>query len=84
MLKVHLTGRAQSSLEDITEYYLFKYSAERALKVVQSIEEAFDKISKSPKQFPVCFDIEMPAENIRQAIVHSTFKIVYRIAKGKN
>ena len=83
MLKVVLTARAQSSVEEITDYYLTEHSAKRAEKVVQSIEEAFDKISVSPKSFPLCFDIEKPAENIRQIIVHHTFKIVYRISTDK-
>jgi len=68
----------------ITEYYLAKHSDKRALKVVQSIEEAFNEIASSPKHYPVCFDVEIPSENVRQIIVQNTFKIVYRIAKGKN
>ena len=54
-----------------------------ALKVIQSIEEAFDKICDSPNSYPVCFDIDVPANNIRQIIVHNTFKVIYRVAKDK-
>ena len=83
MLKLVLTQRAQSSLEEITDYYLTEYSAERATKVIDSIEEAFDKAIASPKNYPVCFDIKPSSENIRQIIVHNTFKIIYRIKKEK-
>jgi plasmid stabilization system protein ParE len=82
-MRLVLTRRAESSLEEITDYYLTKHSAERATKVIQSIEKAFDKVASSPKGYPVCFDIKVPSENIRQIIVHNTFKIIYRIATGK-
>lgn len=83
MLKVVLTQRAQTSLEEITDYYLSEHTAARTIKVIESIEEAFELIADKPKNYPVCFDIKEPAENIRQIIVHNTFKIVYRIQKDK-
>ncbi len=83
MLKLVLTQRAESSLEEITDYYLTEHSFERTTKVIDSVEKAFDKIVASPKSYPVCFDIKQPTENIRQIIVHHTFKIVYRIQKDK-
>ena len=78
-----LTQRAETSLEEIIDYYLTQHSAQRATKVIDSIEEAFGKITASPKSYPVCFDVAQPAENIRQIIVHHTFKIVYRLQKDK-
>jgi plasmid stabilization system protein ParE len=81
MLKLVLTERAESSLEEITDYYLTEHSVERATKVIHSIEQALDKIVAFPKSYPVCFDVKNPSENIRQIIVHHTFKIVYRIQK---
>ena len=42
-----------------------------------------EKISKSFSIYPVCFDLAKPQENIRQAIVHHTFKIIFRIQKDK-
>jgi plasmid stabilization system protein ParE len=81
MLKVSLTRKAEDSLSDIIDYYLTNYSAERATKVVESVDEAFEEIGAYPLNYPVCFDIKLPVENIRQIIVHHTFKIVYRINK---
>jgi plasmid stabilization system protein ParE len=83
MLNVVLTQRAQTSLEEITDYYLSEHTASRTIKVIESIEEAFELIARKPKNYPVCFDIKEPVENIRQIIVHNTFKIVYRIQKDK-
>ena len=83
MLKLVLTIRAEQSLEEISDYYLIQHSLARAIKVIQSIEEAFHKISDSPNSYPVCFDIEKPVVNIRQIIVHNTFKIIYRVEKDK-
>ena len=83
MLKLVLTQRAENSLEEITDYYLEEHSVERAIKVISSIEEAFYKITASPNSYPVCFDIKKPSENIRQVIVHHTFKVIYRIQKDK-
>lgn len=83
MLKVVLTQRAQTSLEEITDYYLSNHTASRTIKVIETIEEAFKLIADKPKSGPVCFDIKKPVENIRQIIVHNTFKIVYRIHKDK-
>ena len=83
MLKVVLTLRAQTSLEEITDYYLLQHTAARTVKVIESLEEAFELIARKPKNYPVCFDIKKPVENIRQIIVHNTFKIVYRIQKDK-
>lgn len=70
-------------MEEITDYYLLKHSAARATKVILSLEDAFDKIASSPFIYPVCFDIKQPVEDIRQIIVHSTFKVVYRVKKDK-
>jgi plasmid stabilization system protein ParE len=81
MLKVLLTKRAEDSLSEIIDYYLARYSPERAAKVVESIDEAFVRISHKPLNYPVCFDVTHPVENTRQIIVHHTFKIVYRINK---
>ena len=36
-----------------------------------------------PYAYPVCFDVKKPVKEIRQYIVHGTFKIVYRIKKDK-
>jgi plasmid stabilization system protein ParE len=74
-----LTDRAKASLEEIADYYFIEHSASRAEKVLQSIYGAFDKIAKAPMQFALCLDIEVPKDNIRQMIVHSTFKVIYRI-----
>ncbi len=80
MLKIVVTERAQFSLEEIVDYYLAHYTEERTLKVLNSIEETFELIAVSPNIFPVCFDIENPSENIKQAIVHNTFKVVFRVS----
>lgn len=79
MLDIVLTNRASNSLDDIVDFYLENYTPERTEKVILSIEDTFIRIAKSPKSFAICFDITSPKENIRQAIVHNTFKIIYRI-----
>ena len=48
-------------------------------KILDSIDDAFVKIAKSPFHFPVCFDIRTPQTNTRQFLLHNTFKIIYRI-----
>ena len=83
MLKLVLTASAETSLEEITDYYITHHSAERAIKVIDSIEEAFDRIVSSPNSYPVCFDVPKPTENMRQLIVHHTFKVIYRIADDR-
>jgi plasmid stabilization system protein ParE len=83
MLKVILTKKAEASLEEIVSYYLSEHSAERATKVIDSFDDSFEKISKSPQIFPVCFDIKKPILSVRQMIVHNTFKIIFRIQKDK-
>ena len=79
MLKVILTEDADATLEDIIHYYLTEHSTGRAAKVVQSVDLAFEQISKAPLRFPKCLDILEPDENVRQIVVHSTFRIIYRI-----
>ncbi len=49
MLKVVLTQRAQTSLEEITDYYLLQHTAARTVKVIESLEEAFELIARKPK-----------------------------------
>ena len=83
MLKVVLTSRADASLADIVDYYPMEHSASRAQKVIQSLDEAFEKIAKRPFSFPVNFDLILPQENIRQIIVHNTFKVIYRVEAGE-
>ncbi len=83
MLKVFLTRRAEKSLDEIVEYYRSEHSARRAEKVVGSIDKTLVRISKSPEGFPVNFDVAHPVENIRHAIVHHTFKIIFRILPDK-
>jgi plasmid stabilization system protein ParE len=80
MFKAVLTRRAETSLEDITDYYLSQYSTTRTIKVLDSIDDMLERICKAPNHFPKCFDIPETGNNIRQAIVHDTFKIVFRIA----
>jgi plasmid stabilization system protein ParE len=78
MHRVVLTNRAETSLQEITDYYLLEFTPERAMKVIDSIVIAFAKIARKPQLFPVNFDIAHPQQNIRQAIVHNTFKIIFR------
>lgn len=82
MRNLLLTSRAEKSLEEIVDYYLEFHSSERAIKVVQSIEDAFAGICKAPYNYPVCFDIKNPVDNVRQIIVHHTFKIVFGIREN--
>ena len=79
MLKIVLTDRADRSLDEIIDYYVIEHSAQRAEKVIKSMDDVFLKICKSPFAFPVCFHIDTPQENIRQVIVHNTFKVIYRV-----
>jgi len=79
MLRVVLTQRAETSLEEIVDYYSSTFSASRTIKVVESIDAAFLQIAKKPYSYPVCFDIDEPQKDIRQVIVHNTFKIIYRV-----
>jgi plasmid stabilization system protein ParE len=80
MHKVLLTKRAEQSLEEIIDYYLENETTGRANKVLASIEDALTSISKHPNTYPVCFDVKQPSQNIRQIIVHHTFKIVFRVS----
>lgn len=79
MLKIVVTDRAEETLNEIIDFYLTEYTIERTEKVLNSIDDAFVKIAKSPMTNPICFDIRTPQENIRQFILHNTFKIIYRI-----
>ncbi|HRB69083.1 MAG TPA: type II toxin-antitoxin system RelE/ParE family toxin [Chitinophagales bacterium] len=79
MLKILVTERAEISLNEIIDFYLMEHSIERTNKVLNSIDDALTKIAKSPLLNPICFDIRIPQENIRQLILHNTFKIIYRI-----
>ncbi len=79
MLKILITDRAEESLNEIIDFYLTKHTIERTQKVLISIENSFNKITKSPLHFPVCFDVKIPQENIRQFIFLNTFKIIYRL-----
>ena len=81
MLPVLLSARAKSTLIEISDYYSDQFPVERALKIIASLEECFEKIAASPKAFPVCYGINNPPENKRQAIVHNTFKVIYHIGK---
>jgi plasmid stabilization system protein ParE len=83
MLRIVVTERAQNSLEEIIDFYLENHSVERATKVLNSIESAFDTIANAPHKFPVCFDIVSPSEAVRQMIVHNTFKVIYRVMPHK-
>ncbi len=83
MKSIVLSHRAEKSLDEIVDYYLTEHSVARAEKVVKSIEQTFAKISKKPESFPVNFDIAQPRDNIRHAIVHHTFKVIFRILPEK-
>jgi len=79
MLNIFVTERAEETLSEIIDFYLSESSIERPEKVIDSIDDAFIKIAKYPFHYPVCFDIRTPQSNIRQFILHDTFKIIYRI-----
>ncbi|MBK6273293.1 MAG: type II toxin-antitoxin system RelE/ParE family toxin [Saprospirales bacterium] len=79
MFKIIVTENTEQSLNEIIDFYLTEHTIDRTQKVLDSIDEAFIKIAKSPFHFPICFDVRAPQENIRQFILHDTFKIIYRI-----
>lgn len=79
MLQIVVTERAEVSLNEIIDFYLIESTIDRTQKVINSIDEAFLMIAKSPLHYSVCFDTKEPQENIRQFILHNTFKIIYRI-----
>lgn len=80
MRKLIITERAELSLDDITDYYLTFHSVSRADKVLSSIKETLGSIVDKPFTYPVCFEIEVHDPSIRQAIVHHTFKIIFRVS----
>ncbi|HRG87450.1 MAG TPA: type II toxin-antitoxin system RelE/ParE family toxin [Chitinophagales bacterium] len=79
MLKIIITERAEIALDDIADFYSTKYNIDRAIKVLDSIDEIFLRIAKAPFNFPKSFDIKQPDDSIRQAIVHDTFKVIFQI-----
>ena len=80
MLQLILTQQAQNSLDEIVSFLYDEPFPARAEKVVQSIDKALERVTQFPQSFSVCFDIEPAQQNIRQIIVHNTFKIIYRIS----
>jgi len=79
MLNIFVTERAEESLLEIVDSYSSEYTIEITKKILDSIDDAFAKIAKSPFHHPVCFDIRTPQANIRQFLLHNTFKIIYRV-----
>lgn len=79
MLNILITERAEETLSEIIDFYLTEFTIERTKKVLDSIDDAFTKIAKAPLLNPICFDIKIPQNNIRQFILQDTFKIIYRI-----
>jgi plasmid stabilization system protein ParE len=71
MLNIFVTERAEESLSEIIDFYLSKYTIERTKKILDSIDDAFIKIAKSPFHFPVCFDIRTPQENIQDNLFYT-------------
>ena len=50
MRSIELSAQAEIRLNEITDYYLANESVERTFKVIDSFNEAFQKIAISPFQ----------------------------------
>jgi plasmid stabilization system protein ParE len=51
MSRIELSAQAEIRLHEITEYYLAHESVERTLKVINSFNEVFLKISAQPYNY---------------------------------
>ena len=78
--KLELTERAAENLIDIELYNLVTHSEIRAEKIISSITNKFLEISKRPFGYPVWQPMKGNSDqNVRKAVVHKTFQIIYEI-----
>ena len=70
-------------LNRIYFWYTTHETISRAKKIVDSIKNAARNITLNPYKHVQCSEVENPTPNIRKALVHKTYWIVYEIEENK-
>ena len=68
-------------MNEITDYYLANESVERTFKVIDSFNEAFQKITISPFQYRKFYSSEFVNLDIRYYLHYKAFHIYYIVSK---
>jgi plasmid stabilization system protein ParE len=79
MRPVELSQHAQERLTEITDYYLLHESVERTLKVLNSFDEAFNKIRDNPFLYKRYISREFISLDIRIYLHYKTYHIYFVI-----
>jgi len=79
MRPVELSQHGQARLSEITDYYLMHESVERTLKVIDSFNEAFNTIGRTPYHYKKYISHEFINLDIRIYLHHKTFHIYFVI-----
>ena len=80
MRSIELSSQAEIRLNEITDYYLANESVERTFKVVNSFNEAFQKIAISPFQHRKFYSSEFVNLDIRYYLHYKAFHIYYIVS----
>lgn len=74
---------AIEELRKIYEWNIDNYGLRRAKKILHSIRKIAKKIPANPYAHAICYEIEQPNADIRNALVERTYWLVYKIEKER-
>lgn len=80
----YLSNKAKSDLENIF-YYVSEdlLNPERALKLMDEINQKFDHIIEFPFSYPIIEDAKINRSNLRKCLLHN-YQIIYYFNESKN
>ena len=70
--KYEISQEVLTQLKEIYAYNFTHYHKERAEKILNSIDEVFQKAANNPNFYPPYLNNTYPNRNLRRAIIHKT------------
>ena len=79
MYSLVVTAQAESDLDDIVAYLVQKLSTpSAACELLDSIEECYQNLRRTPYMYGECSDIRLQTEGYRRAVINN-YVLVYKI-----
>ena len=81
-MKYEISEEVLTRLKEIYAYNFTQYHKERAEKILNSIDEVFQKAANNPNFYPPYLNNTYPNRNLRRAIIHKTYVLIFEVLES--
>ncbi len=74
-----ISNTVVKQLQEIYSYNFYNYNKQRAEKILNSIDDMFEKATHNPNYYPRYLKNPNPNRNIRKAVIYKTYLLIFEV-----